>query len=391
MLNRRLLRIKVMQALYALRQSELSNRQLAVDTITETFQPDLNSMEEQNLQQLEGFRRLATVLFEEGLKPGKPLEEENIPRKVLVAANQALVDYRNSLTRERHRVLQSLIDDVRTLDDSYIRLLTLLLELAHITQIDRERIRRYEDVDARTIAKESSLDRNRIIQALRDNKALEVEKIRRKIDWGDDIQMLRSIYNDILKEDELYRSYCETQQHTADEDQQLVQHVLRNVLLKQDPAKNYFEETVLSWAENGELVRSMAIKTLKSAQSPEGLQLLALTDDWEEDRLFMETLYKKSLENDADYEALLAEQLTNWDVERVAQLDKIILKLALAELLNFPNIPVKVSINEYIELAKVYSTPKSGKFVNGILDSLSEKLKTTGQLRKSGRGLLDNK
>ncbi|GAB3260018.1 hypothetical protein GCM10027347_24030 [Larkinella harenae] len=380
-----------MQALYALRQSELSNRQLAVDTITETFQPDLNSMEEQNLQQLEGFRRLATVLFEEGLKPGKPLEEENIPRKVLVAANQALVDYRNSLTRERHRVLQSLIDDVRTLDDSYIRLLTLLLELAHITQIDRERIRRYEDVDARTIAKESSLDRNRIIQALRDNKALEVEKIRRKIDWGDDIQMLRSIYNDILKEDELYRSYCETQQHTADEDQQLVQHVLRNVLLKQDPAKNYFEETVLSWAENGELVRSMAIKTLKSAQSPEGLQLLALTDDWEEDRLFMETLYKKSLENDADYEALLAEQLTNWDVERVAQLDKIILKLALAELLNFPNIPVKVSINEYIELAKVYSTPKSGKFVNGILDSLSEKLKTTGQLRKSGRGLLDNK
>ncbi|WP_379843908.1 transcription antitermination factor NusB [Larkinella bovis] len=380
-----------MQAFYALRQSELSNRQLAVDTITDTFQRDLNSMEEQNLQQLEGYRRLATILFEEGLQAGKPSDEEDVPHRVLVAANQALADYRNTLTRDRLRGLQLLLDDVRTLDNSYIRLLTLLLEVAHVAQIDRERIRKYEDVDARKIAKESGLDRNRIIQALRENKALEVEKIRRKIDWGDDLQMIRSIYNDILKEDDLYRTYCETAQHTADEDQQLVQHILRNVLLKQDPAKTYFEESDLSWAENSELVRSMAIKTLKSAQSPQGLQLLALTDDWEEDRLFMETLYKKALENDTEYEALLGEQLTNWDVERVAQLDKIILKLALTELLNFPNIPVKVTINEYIELAKVYSTPKSGQFVNGILDSLSEKLKTSGQLRKSGRGLLDNK
>jgi N utilization substance protein B len=384
MLNRRLLRIKVMQAFYALRQSELSNRQLAVDTITETFQRDLNSMEVQNLQQLEGYRRLATVLFEEGLKQGQPSEEEEIPRKVLIAANQALVDYRNSLTKERQRVLQALVADVRTLDNSHIRLLSLLLELAHVAQIDRERT--YENLDTRKIAKESGLDSNRIIKALQQYKPLEVEQIRRKIEWGDNLQMIRTIYNDVLKEDELYRTYCETDQHSIDEDQQLAQHVLRNILLKQEPAKSYFEETDLSWSENGEIVRSLAIKTLKSVQGPEGLKLLALTEDWEEDRSFRETLYKK-----AEYESLLAEQLTNWDVERVAQLDKIILKLALAELLNFPNIPVKVTINEYIELAKLYSTPKSGKFVNGILDSLSEKLKTSGQLRKSGRGLLDTK
>jgi N utilization substance protein B len=389
MLNRRLLRIKVMQAFYALRQSELSNRQAAVDTITETFQRDLNSMAVQNLQQLEGYRRLATVLFEEGLKEGKPPEEEEIPRKVLVAANQALVDYRNSLTRERQRVLQALVNDVRTLDNSLIRLLSLLLELAHVAQIDRERI--YKNLDTRQIAKESGLDSNRIIKALREHKPLEVEQIRRKIEWGDDRQMVRTIYNDVLKEDDVYRTYCESEQHTADEDQQLAQHVLRNVLLKQEPARSFFEEMDLSWFENSEIVRSMAIKTLKSVQAPEGLKLVALTADWEEDRDFLETLYKKALENDAEYEGLLAEQLTNWDVERVAQLDKIILKLALAELLNFPNIPVKVTINEYIELAKLYSTPKSGKFVNGILDSLSEKLKTSGQLRKSGRGLMDNK
>ncbi|GAB3906252.1 hypothetical protein GCM10028803_38320 [Larkinella knui] len=389
MLNRRLLRIKVMQAFYALRQSELSNRQLAVDTITETFQRDLNSMEVQNLQQLEGYRRLATVLFEEGLKEGKPSDEEEIPRKVLIAANQALVEYRNSLTKERQRVFQALIDDVRTLDNSLIRLLSLLLELAHVAQIDRERT--YKNLDTRQIAKESGLDSNRIIKALKAYKPLEVEQIRRKIEWGDDLQMVRTIYNDVLKEDELYRTYCESEQHTADEDQQLAQHVLRNVLLKQEPAKSFFEEIDLSWSENSEIVRSMAIKTLKSVQGPEGLKLVALTEDWEEDRSFLETLYKKAVENDTEYEALLAEQLTNWDVERVAQLDKIILKLALAELLNFPNIPVKVTINEYIELAKLYSTPKSGKFVNGILDSLSEKLKTSGLLRKSGRGLLDNK
>jgi len=390
MLSRRLLRIKVMQAHYALLQAEVANQQIALDGINETFQPDLNSMLPQNLQQLEGYRRLAAVLFEEGLQgKDQPTNDDQTPHKVWKAAKDALVFYRNRLAKDQQQTLQMLIDEARTMDDSYYRLLTLLIELAHVARVDRDRV--YADPDAKPISKESGLDRNSVIQALEQHTPLSTEAIRRGISWADELPLVRKIYNDILKNDELYRTYCENHAHTAEEDQQLVQHILRKVLLKQDPAKNYLEEADLNWAENSEIIRSMAIKTLKSIQGMEGLKLTELTDDWEEDKIFIETLYKKELESDSEYEQLLADQLKNWDVERVAQLDKIILKLALCELLNFPNIPVKVTINEYIELAKTYSTPKSGKFVNGILDSLSEKLKAEGKLRKSGRGLLDNK
>ncbi|WP_266367568.1 transcription antitermination factor NusB [Tellurirhabdus rosea] len=390
MLSRRLLRIKVMQALYALRQSELSNQQLALDAIAAQFQPDLNSMEPQNLQQLEGYRRLASLLFEEGLnQQGALPHDDETPHKVWKAANEALLLYRSRSVKERDVLVRQIVDEVRTLDDSYYKVLLLLVELAHVARLDRERV--YADPDAVPIAQESSLDRNRVIRAVAEFTPFDLEVIRRGISWQDELPLVRKIFQDNIKKDEVYQAYCRKHQHTDEEEQQLVQHLLRNVLLKQDPAKHYFEETVLHWAENSELIRSMAIKTLKSVQSPEGPALVVLTDDWEEDKIFIDTLYRKALENDDEYEQLLAEQLVNWDVDRVAFLDKIILKLALAELLNFPNIPVKVTINEYIELAKNYSTPKSGKFVNGLLDNLSEKLKASGKLRKSGRGLMDNR
>lgn len=229
------------------------------------------------------------------------------------------------------------------------------------------------------------------MQALTALQPLQDEAIRHSISWTDDMGFVRKALKEVMKADDTYRTYCEQRTHTADEDQALVQYVLRTLIFKHETMRDHLAEIDLSWAENSEVVRGLAIRTLKSTQSITGLQLEPLTDDWEEDELFLTTLFQQSLLNDADYEQLLAEQLQNWDVERVAILDRIILKLAVCELLSFPNIPVKVTINEYIELAKAYSTPKSGKFVNGILDNLSEKLMASGRLRKSGRGLLDNK
>ena len=112
--------------------------------------------------------------------------------------------------------------------------------------------------------------------------------------------------------------------------------------------------------------------------------------NWTDDREFAETLYRRALLDDARMEQLIAEAVPNWDVERVALLDKIILKMALAEMQLFRSIPVKVTINEYIEISKLYSTPKSKQFVNGVLDKLAQDLAASGDIRKSGKGLLDN-
>jgi N utilization substance protein B len=378
-----------MQALYALRQAEFSNQQLALDGIADLFQPDLNSMEPQNKRQLEGFRKLAGLLFGEAIKANQPARDDDAPTNVLKAANDGYVFYQIRSKKDRQHLAQMMIKQVNGIYEDYIRVLSLLVELGHVAQVDSER--KYRDVDEVPFPFESNLNNNSVIQSLANHQPLQNELLRQSISWGDDLGFLRKALREVLKTDDTYRAYCEQRTHTDDEDQALVQYVLRTLVFKHDIIRDYLAEIDLSWAENSEVVRGLSIRTLKSAQTPTGLKLEPLTDDWEEDERFLNTLFDQSLANDAEYEQLLVDQLKNWDVERVAVLDKIILKLAVCELLNFPGIPIKVTINEYIELAKAYSTPKSGKFVNGILDNLSEKLQASGRLRKSGRGLLDNK
>ncbi|MVM41030.1 transcription antitermination factor NusB [Spirosoma sp. HMF3257] len=378
-----------MQALYALKQAEFSNQQMALDGINDLFQPDLNSMLPQDKRQLEGYRKLASLLFEETIKTNQPAKDDDAPNKVLKAANDGFVFYQIRTRKDHQHLAQMLLKQVNGIYDDYLRVMLLLVELGHAASIDSER--KYRDVDETPFPFESTLNDNTVIQALAEHQPLKNEALRHGISWTDDLGFVRKALREVLKADETYRAYCEQKTHTADEDQALAQYVLRTLIFKHETIRDHLAEIDLSWAENSEVVRGLAIRTIKSAQSPTGLQLEPLTDDWEEDELFLNTLFDNSLKNDADYEQLLADQLQNWDVERVAMLDKIILKLAVCELLNFPNIPVKVTINEYIELAKAYSTPKSGKFVNGILDNLSEKLQASGRLRKSGRGLLDNK
>jgi N utilization substance protein B len=141
----------------------------------------------------------------------------------------------------------------------------------------------------------------------------------------------------------------------------------------------------------------MLSKTIKSvedldAESGEhSIELLSLSMNWEDDREFFMALYQHTLDHDQEYEKLIVDKVQNWDTERVAMIDKILLKMAISEMVSFPSIPVKVTINEYIELSKLYSTPKSRQFINGILDVIAADLVNSGVIRKSGRGLIDNR
>lgn len=389
MLSRRLLRIKVMQTLYALRQAIQSNKQLALDGISDQFQPDLNSMKPQNKRQLEGYRKLSSLLFEEALKAGQTAQDEDAPKSVLDAANSALVYYQNRHRKDQQFLSGRLLEAVKDIYSDYLRILQLLVEYGHMSRLDRERV--FPDPDETPFTYESDLSQNVVIRALADHQPLQTELVRRSITWADDLQFVRKTYREVLKTDETIIAYCLKHDHTPDEDQQLVQYILRQLILKKDNIRNHLAEIDLAWAENSEVVRGMTIRTLKSAQAMTGLTLEKLTEDWEADEQFLNELFTNAIQNDSYYEQLLSDQLKNWEIERVAILDLIIMKLAVCEMLTFPGIPVKVTINEYIDMAKAYSTPKSGTFVNGILDNLSAKLTADGTLRKSGRGLIDNK
>lgn len=389
MLSRRLLRIKVMQTLYALRQAHQSTKQLAHDGISDQFQPDLNSMKPQNKRQLEGYRQLASLLFDEAIRTNQSAQDDDAPTAVLNAANSALTYYQNRARKDQQFLSGRLLEAVKDIYSDYLRVLQLLVEYGHVSRLDRER--QFPDPDETPFTYESDLSQNSIIRALADHEPLQNELVRRSISFADDLAFLRKTYKEVLKPDETIRAYCSTKEHSPEDEQALVQYILRQLIFKTDKIRDYLAEIDLAWTENSEVVRGMAIRTLKSAQSVTGLKLEQLTDDWEADERFLDDLYQNAVQRDAEIEELLVEHLKNWEIDRVAQLDLIILKLAVCEMLTFANIPVKVTINEYIDLAKTYSTPKSGTFVNGILDNLSAKLSASGKLRKSGRGLLDNK
>ena len=155
---------------------------------------------------------------------------------------------------------------------------------------------------------------------------------------------------------------------------------------------DYFESIDLGWAENKSILKSMVLKTIKSIESEEETpKLMELSKNWDDDLDFLKRLFDATINSEKEYQEMINQKSKNWEIERLALTDRIVLEMAVAELINFPSIPIKVTINEYIELSKQYSTPKSKQYVNGLLDVLSVDLQKEGFIKKSGRGLLDNK
>ncbi|TDB65113.1 transcription antitermination factor NusB [Arundinibacter roseus] len=387
MLNRRLLRTKVVQALYASQIATEADRLLAIDEIAEAYLPDLNSMLPQNREKLEGLKRLSIMTLGELIKKGQPSTDEELPFEVIQTARRAFETYTRQTQRDRQAIVRRVLKETEAIYDEFLSIIMLLMELGFQSKLERER--EYPDPDI-VFPIESGLDTNAVILLLQASETLEIEFIRRGISWSNDLTIIRKTFREALRSDDVYIDYCKKNVHTPEEDQKMVQHVLRQVILKHEIPLTHLQQNDLYWEDHFELIRGLAIKTLKSADTGK-IQLPELTDDWDEDQFFVEELFNKTIEHEAEYESYLHEQLKNWDLERIAQVDMIIMKTALAELIHFPSIPVKVSINEYIEIAKRYSTLKSGKFVNGNLDRLAEKLKEKGIIRKSGRGLIDNK
>lgn len=388
MLNRRLLRTKAVQALYSGRLAADSNRLIALDEIAEAYLPDLNSMEAQNLEKLEGLRKLAALTLDELIQTGRPSADVEVPFEVVQVARRAYNTYLKSTETDYKNALKRVLKETEEIYDEFLEVLMAITELAYQAKLDRER--KYDDPD-NPMPKESGLDTNTLVLKLQENEHFQKDLIRRGVSWNAEVNLIRKAYREVLRTDETYRAYCMGNVHTVEEDRQIIQYILRSIVLKNELFVEYFSGRDLYWDDHAELIRSMAIKTLKSESKDGEISLAEFTDDWADDSMFVEELVNKTRQNNALYDGYLHDQLKNWDLERVALMDIIIMKTALTELINFRNIPIKVTINEFIETAKRYSTPKSGKFVNGVLDVLAVKLREEGVIRKSGRGLIDNK
>jgi N utilization substance protein B len=278
-----------------------------------------------------------------------------------------------------------MVEEVETIYEDYLKMLLLLVEITDIAVWDQQR--RLVESEHQT----ARMGNNVVIKALRNLPAFELELIRHGIKWtDDDLNTIKKLFIEAILVDETFQAYLHASEHTFEEDLAIVVYILKTYVLKHHLVVAYFEEKGLNWQENKEVLKSLTTKTFKIA-TPEELALQPLAMNWEEDKGYFIDLFDNALNNDATYEGMVMEQTKNWEADRLAMTDMLILKLGLAELINFSSIPTKVTINEFIEIAKNYSTPKSGQFVNGLLDVLSQKLTKDGVIRKSGRGLIDNK
>jgi N utilization substance protein B len=408
MLNRRILRVKAMQSIYAFKQAKKSHYYLALDFIQEAFLPDLNSMEVQNKELLEQEKQIALKAFQQSYLSQNITSETALSEKVRRVIHQAIEQYYKSVEKDKQYFAKRMVIEVEKIHDRYLSILQLLVALAHMAAQDRDKKTLVQQTKR---AADYKLADNKAIALLKDFQPLQEAVIRKNLHWKNEEELLRSLYRE-MKEQEAYQQYAALPEADFEQDREIADFILKSLVLKKGEEKTirtdkgeyesieeillmqaYFEEQDINWQENRDIVKSMLSKTLKSLDPAQPLQveLVELSLDWEADKEFFVDLYQESLRQEAPTTALIAQKAQNWQTERLAFVDRILLEMAVAEMTSFPSIPVKVSINEYIELSKRYSTPKSKLFVNGLLDAIAEELKAQGAIKKSGRGLIDNK
>ncbi|MDX2303753.1 MAG: transcription antitermination factor NusB [Microscillaceae bacterium] len=572
MLNRRYLRIKVMQSLYALELAKDANYQVALDLVNQAFVLDWDEKIDADYEKIALDKQLALQIYQQyfEINPGSIPKNENT--KAFKAALDAIHYYQNQITRDKNFYAKNLLTQVDTIYEIYISILSLLIELSETALIEREKALESETAQFKSI-KEGNFETNSICLILRKNDILETEIIKRGINWRNNRVVLNEIYHKILRNDPVFQEYDLKSNPNFEDHKEIIKHIIKETIFKKktsnqfivsetqldqasldtwlqkfntteifskiresipevveeftkeipeeipnhpslvkalrsrldkiykdiyqdvkfidsssnnfsprvkfqktnstlekvletspmlsqqlikqaiseiinhlsstlestklnhvdnqssltsilintlnffmgkiglpwsentrvtlkieavkkhSPVNEYFEEMDINWSENAKIIQSMVQNTIKNIQDQDlsAFELVSLSKNWEEDSIFYQDLYRKNIEESQKYDEIIVNKSKNWDLSRLALIDKIILKMAICEMIHFYSIPVKVSINEYIELSKIYSTVKSKQFINGLLDAISQELIQKRIIKKSGRGLLDNK
>lgn len=224
---------------------------------------------------------------------------------------------------------------------------------------------------------------NRFIAQLEVNKQLLEFSNNQKKTWENEADFVKTLCDKILESD-IYKEYMASETSSYEEDRELWRKLYKNIIFNNIELDQVLEDQSLYWNDDKEIVDTFVLKTIKRFDEKNGAkqELLPEFKD-EEDQDFARRLFRRTILNADYYRHLISENTKNWDLDRVAFMDVVIMQIALAEILSFPNIPVSVSLNEYVEIAKLYSTPKSGGFINGTLDGIVNSLKKENKQTKN--------
>ncbi|MDX1752371.1 MAG: transcription antitermination protein NusB [Salinimicrobium sediminis] len=308
-------------------------------------------------------------------------------RHIRVKVMQSLYAYSQSENDNLNLEEKFLLKSMDEMYDLYLLMLDLFVEIKdhvedYLEKAQQKHLPSEEDVDPNR-----KFVNNELIALLSDNEALRAALETRKLNnWKNDDEYVEILWSEIRKSD-IFRNYMSTRTSTFKEDKDFLISIFKEVIAPNEKLYDYLEDRKITWIDDLPLVNTAIVKMLQKA-TPGKEQALTRLFKSNEDKEYGIQLFRKTLLNDDSLAAEMEGKTPNWDKERIADLDTILIKMAICEFLKFPSIPVKVTINEYLEIAKEYSTPKSSIFINGILDKLSKEYRENGKLNKMGRGLM---
>ena len=262
----------------------------------------------------------------------------------------------------------------------YHRLLLLMIELTDAQNKRIENARFKYTATATDKNPDTRLINNRFIAQLRENKMLKEYVDRQSVSWVNEPDFIRILLDRLLASD-LYKTYLTSEEDSYAVDQDFWKKAFKHIIVENEDLSEILEAQSLYWNDDLETISTFVLKTIKRFDQSKGAEqeLLPMFKD-DEDAEFAKMLFRKTLMNVDVNKALIDQHTKNWEIDRVAFMDIVIMLVAIAEIKSFPTIPVKVTLNEYIEIAKAYSTIKSGHFINGILDAIASQLKKDGSL-----------
>lgn len=312
-------------------------------------------------------------------------------RYLRIKAFQSLYAYWQSDNASAARIEKELFAGIERTYDLYLSLLLVFGELRHVAELV------FEERKKKRLPTPEDLNPNRrfvdnpLVRILAESERLRLECEKRKISWVGNHELFTSMYR-MLETNEAVKAYMASPESTFKKDQAFVVELFSDLIANSEGLQEVIENRNIAWMEDLDLAASLVKRTLEQMRATDSADVFMneIVRDPKEDQEFVSTLFRKTIQHAEEHEKAISEKSSNWESDRIALSDMILMQMALTEVREFDQIPVKVTMNEYIEIAKAYSTPKSKNFINGVLDKLFIEMRGDGRIRKVGRGLLES-
>ncbi|MFT5958902.1 MAG: N utilization substance protein B [Polaribacter sp.] len=311
------------------------------------------------------------------------INRRHIRVKVMQSVYAILQSHNDDIIREEKFLKHS----ISKMFDLYVLNIQLLVEVQKLATKKMALSKKKILATAADLKPNTKFIDNKVIHTIAESVSVEgYIELNNLRNWEEDNEYVKIIFEELLKSD-LYNTYLASEENSFKLDKAFVLDFFKEIIAPNEKLAEYYEDKMISWVDDIPFVNTWVVKTL-SKQKANGLFVLGSLYKDKDDEDFVSNLFRKTVLKQAEYEKEISDKTPNWESDRIAEIDMILIKMSITEFINFPSIPTRVTINEYIEISKDYSTSKSSYFINGVLDKISREFITNKKIVKIGRGLL---